>query len=83
MDNVRTRGHSLRVKKMRIMTVLKQRSFSQRVVNAWNGPPKKVVAAEGLNKFKCDLDRYLGALQVEVVWGYWLVCMVGSLSVAV
>ena len=42
----RTRGHSLRVKKRRVKTVVKQGTFTQRVVNAWNGLPGKVVAAE-------------------------------------
>ena len=33
----RTRGHSLRVNKRRVKTVVKQGTFTQRVVNAWNG----------------------------------------------
>ena len=44
-DSVWTTGHRLRVK-MRVRTVLRQGSFSWRVVNAWNGLPGKVVEAE-------------------------------------
>ena len=58
-DGVRTRDHRLRVKKTRVRTVLRQGSFSRRVVNAWNGLPGKVVTVEGVDKFKWDLDRYL------------------------
>ena len=32
------------------------------------GIRRKVVAAEGVDKFKWDLDRYLDALTIE---GYW------------
>jgi len=51
VDSVRTRCHSLRVKNVRVRTVLRQMSFSRRVVNAWNGLPGKVVAVEGVYKF--------------------------------
>ena len=51
---VRTRGYCLRVNKMKVRTVLRQRSFSQRAVNAWNGLAEKVVAVEGLDEFKWD-----------------------------
>ena len=46
VDSGRTRGHSLRVKNRRVKTVARQGTFTQRVVNAWNGLPGKVVAAE-------------------------------------
>ena len=36
------------------------------MVNVWNGLSGKVVAAEGVNKFKCDLDRSLDAWEMEV-----------------
>ena len=48
----RTRGHSLRVKERRVKTIVKQGTFTQRVVNAWNGLSGKVVAAETVDKFK-------------------------------
>ena len=45
VNTVMTRGHNLRVKNMRVRTVLRQEPFSRRVVNAWNGLPRNVVAA--------------------------------------
>ena len=36
------------------------------MVNAWNGLPGKVVAAETGDKFKLELDRYLEVLEIEV-----------------
>ena len=60
----RTRGHSLRVKKRRVKTVVRKGSFTQRVVNAWNGVPGKVVAAETEDKFKLELDRYLEVMEI-------------------
>ena len=51
VDSDRTWGHRLRVKKGRVKTVVRQGTFTQRVVNAWNGLPGKVVAAETVDKF--------------------------------
>ena len=65
VDSDRTRGHSLRVKKRRVKTVARQGAFTQRVVNALNGLPGKVVAAETVDKFKLELDRYLEVLDIE------------------
>ena len=46
-DSDRTRGHSLRVKKRRVKMVARPPgTFTQRVVNVWNGLPGKVVEAE-------------------------------------
>ena len=52
VDSVRIRCHRLMVKKMRVKTVLRQGSFSQRGVNVWNCLPGKLVAAEGVDKIK-------------------------------
>ena len=52
VDSDRTRGHSLRVKKRRVKTGVRQGIFTQRVVIAWNGLPGNVVAAETVDKFK-------------------------------
>ena len=49
---------------MKVWTVLRQGFFSWRVVNAWNGLPRKVVVALGVNKLKWDLDSYLDVLEV-------------------
>ena len=65
VDSDRTRGHSLRVKKRRVKMVVRQGSFTQRVVNAWNGLPGKVVAAEKVDKIKLELDRYLEVMEIE------------------
>ena len=61
-----TRGYSLRVKKRRVKTIVRQGTFTQRVViNVWNGLPGKVVAAEKVDKFKFELDRYLEVMEIE------------------
>ena len=65
MDSDSTRGHSLRVKRRRVKTVVRQGSFTQKVVNAWNGLPGKVVAGETIDKFKLELDRYLEVMEIE------------------
>ena len=65
VDSDRTRGHSLGVKKRRVKTVARQGTFTQRVVDAWNGLPGKVVAAETAVKFKLELDRYLEVMEIE------------------
>ena len=65
VDSERTRSHSLRVKKRRVKTVVRQGTFTQRVVNAWNGLAGKVVAAETVERFKLELDRYRETLKIE------------------
>ena len=65
VDSDRTSGHSLRVKKGRVKTVVRQGSFTQRVVNAWNGLPGKVVAAETVDKLKLEFDRFLEIMEME------------------
>ena len=42
LDSDRTRSHSLKVKRRRVKMVVRQGTFTQRVVNAWNGLPRKV-----------------------------------------
>ena len=61
VDSDRTRDHSLRL----VKTVARQEIFTQRVVNVWNGFPGKVVAAETVDKFKLELDRYLEVMEIE------------------
>ena len=68
VDSDLTRGHSLRVNKRRVKMVVRQGTFTQRVINAWNGLSGKAVAAETADKFKLELDRYLEELEIE---GYW------------
>ena len=65
VDSDRTRSRSLRVKKRRVKMVARQGSFTQRVVDAWNGLPGKVVTAKTEDKFKLELDRYLEVMEIE------------------
>ena len=51
-----------REKKRRVKTVGRQGTFTQRVVNIWNVLP---VAAETVDKFKLELDRYLVVMEIE------------------
>ena len=60
-----TRGHSLRVNKRRVKMVVWEGSFSQRVVDVWDGLPGKGVAVETVDRFKLELDRYLEVLEIE------------------
>ena len=65
VDSDRTRGHSLRVKKKRVKTVVRQGTFTQRVVHAWNGFPGKVVATETADNSTLELDRYPEVMEIE------------------
>jgi len=53
-----TRGHSLKLAKLRVNTSLRQNFFSQRVVNSWNDLPDSVVTADNINILKSRLDRH-------------------------
>ena len=64
IDSDRTRGHGLRVKRRRVKTVARQGIFTERVINAWNGHPGKVVAAETVDKFEFELDRFLEVMEI-------------------
>ena len=65
VDSDRTRGHTQRVKKRRVKMGARHGTFIQRVVNAWNHLPGKVVAAEKVDKFKLEFDRYLEVMEIE------------------
>ena len=52
------RGHTLKIRKERARLDIRKYSFSQRIVNAWNGLPQNVVAADTTNSFKNRLDSY-------------------------
>ena len=65
VDSDRTRGHSLRVKKRRVNTVVMQGTFTHRVVNAWNCFPGELMAAETVDMFKFEFDGYLEASGIE------------------
>jgi hypothetical protein len=53
-----TRGHTLKIKKHHISTRLRQKSFSQRIVNLWNDLPADLVTAGSINIFKNGLEKY-------------------------
>ena len=55
--NERTRGHSLKLHKKRVMTDLhlRQHFFSDRIVNKWKTLSEDIVSASSLNNFKGKL----------------------------
>ena len=54
----RTRGHSLKLKKIRCNTTMRQQFFSFRVINNWNKLPDNIVNAPSLNALKNRLDQH-------------------------
>ena len=58
LANNRTRGHPMKVTKLRAMKLSRINSFSQRVVNDWNSLPEDVVMSPSLNTFKNRLDKH-------------------------
>ena len=51
-----TRGHHQRISKQRVTKVIRQNSFSQRIINDWNNLPRNVIEAQSMNVFKNRLD---------------------------
>ena len=58
-DTNRTRGHSLRLKKVRAIKQVRRNYLSTRVCNKWNKLSDNVVRAETTQQFKNRLDKYL------------------------
>ena len=58
VDNSRTRGHSYKIVKVRSRLDIRNKFFSQRVVNSWNQLPSQVVEADSVNSFKNKLDKF-------------------------
>ena len=55
-----TRGHSLKLYKMRVNKDVFKFSFGHRVIiDEWNKLPEEVIKAEGINLFKTKLDKFL------------------------
>ena len=54
-DGPNTRGHPLKLKKMRVNSNQRLHSFSQRIVNDWNNLSKDTVTKTDLNSFKTSL----------------------------
>ena len=57
-EDPRTRGHHLKLQKMRSAHHARSNFFSNRVVTKWNSLPEEVVSATTTNQFKSKLDRY-------------------------
>lgn len=53
------RGNAMKLFKSRSKLLLRQKNFSQRVVNQWNKLPQHVIQASSVNVFKSRLDKYL------------------------
>jgi len=53
----RTRGHTLKLKKGRVATDLRQHFFSERVINTWNHLDAAVIEAGTINTFKSRLQK--------------------------
>ena len=58
VDNSRTRGHRFKIVKVRSRLDIRNKFFSQRVINSWNMLPMDVVEAETVNSFKNKLDKF-------------------------
>jgi hypothetical protein len=65
--NSNTRGHSYKLEKHRCNTSLRQRFFTQRVVERWNKLPAQVVEAPSVNEFKNILDLIMQDFMYSVV----------------
>jgi hypothetical protein len=52
-----TRGHRLKLYKMRSKTTTRQHSFAQRSVNLWNDLSEPTVTAGSINNFKSGLEK--------------------------
>ena len=62
----RTRGHKLRLVKVRSRLEIRRNFFSQRVVNSWNELPDIVVEAETVNSFKNRLDKHWSEIRKRI-----------------
>ena len=58
MGNCQTRGPRFKIVKVRSRLDIRNKFFSQRVVNSWNMLPADVVEAETVNSFKNRLDKF-------------------------
>lgn len=65
VDNSKTRGHSLKIKKPRANTNIKLYSFSHRCINNWNSLPEEVIQSETLNGFKSGLENHWKLLDIK------------------
>ena len=59
INNVHTRGHSLKMFKQGCGLDCRKYAFSQRVVNIWNSLDKEIIACDSTNSFKHRIDKFL------------------------
>ena len=52
----------MKIRKKQRHLDIRKHSFSNRVVNFWNGLPQEVVSSDSLATFKKRLDRYMDCL---------------------
>ncbi len=64
-QNSITRGHHYKLEKNRSNKTIRQKFFTQRVVNAWNNLPADIVEAPSINSFKNRLDEHWSDSQYE------------------
>ena len=64
-QNYITRGHHYKLEKIRSNKTIRQKFFTQRVVNAWNNLPADIVEAPSINSFKNRLDEHWSDSQYE------------------
>jgi len=67
VTNSRTRGPRFQIVKVRARLEVRNKFFSQRVVNSWNQRPKHVVEAVTINSFKNRLDSFWEETVDEIV----------------
>ena len=65
--SVGTRGHPFKVSVVRTRLLCRERFFSVRVVNLWNGLPGHVVCSSSVDLFKRGVKDYLGDTLYEYV----------------
>jgi len=53
----RARGHTLKLRKGRVATDLRQHFFSERVINTWNHLDAAVIESGTINAFKSRLQK--------------------------
>jgi ribonuclease P/MRP protein subunit RPP40 len=64
-NSTNTRGHPFKIFKQHAKSFLKSHVFSQRVVNAWNKLPDKVIEAKSTNEFKNLIDKHWSEQKFE------------------
>ena len=56
-NNIRTRGHDLKLLKTRSNLLLRYYFLNQRVINDWNGLPNELGTISTIREFKTFIDR--------------------------